>query len=66
MMADIVAGKAELKDCAILNAKVEIKIGDQELVLVEFVQDFIKKTVTGMLSALDGYRENSSIEIKIK
>lgn len=66
MLADIIEEKANINDCAILNPKVEVKIGGQELMMVEFVQDFVKKTVAGLLSSLNGYREQCSIEIKIK
>lgn len=66
MLADIIEGKANINDCTLLNPKVEVKISGQELVMVEFVQDIVKKTVEGLLSTLKGYREQCSIEIKIK
>ena len=64
LLAKILNGTATSEDC-LLKTDLQIKINGQELTMVKFVQDIILKSCLGMLSTLNGYRENSQIEIII-
>ncbi len=65
MAVQIVKGNKTIGDCRSLNADVQIKINDQVMPTKPFISDIVRKTITGMLSSLKGYRDGK-IEIKIE
>lgn len=66
LLAKIIAGTATVNDCPLSDQKVHVKINNTELSLVQFGQDIIRYTNTGLLSTLNGFEENAHIKIEIK
>ena len=46
--------------------EVEVRVDGEELHLAPFVQDFVSRTVLGMLSSLKGYKPGSEFKIEIR
>ena len=46
--------------------EVEVRVDGEELHLAPFVQDFVSRTVLGMLSSLKGYKPGSEFTIEIR
>lgn len=46
--------------------EVEVRVDGEELHLAPFVQDFVSRTVLGMLSSLKGYKLGSEFTIEIR
>lgn len=46
--------------------EISVRFDGEEIGLVPFVEDMIKETILGMMSALKGYEEGCNIEIQIK
>ena len=44
----------------------EIRVDGEQLHLAPFVQDFVSRTVLGMLSSLKGYKPGSEFKIEIR
>lgn len=70
MAAEILEGQRSLDDCVILDTKKEVilEINGKEIPTKLFVQEFIKKTVLGMISALKkvNLQDKDVIKISIK
>lgn len=70
MAEKIYRGKARLDDCVVITAgkKVSLKINKNEVPMGNFVQDFVKKTVLGMVSSLkkSKLKKGDAIELKIR
>ena len=47
------------------NKEITVKFNGEEIVLVPFMEEMIKETITGMMSTLKGYEEDCDIEIAI-
>ncbi len=65
LATQIINGAKTVKDCQALNPYVQVKIDNQILPMLPVVSEFIRNTITGMLSSLKGYRKGK-IEINIK
>lgn len=48
------------------DREVVVKFNGEEIAMVPFVEDMVKETILGMMSALKGYEEGCDIEIQIK
>ncbi|MBI5229631.1 hypothetical protein HY991_05965 [Candidatus Micrarchaeota archaeon] len=70
MAEKIYRGNARLSDCVVITAKkkVSLKINKNEVPMVNFVQDFVKKTVLGMVSSLkkSKLKKGDVVELKIR
>lgn len=64
LLAAILRGEKTRADC-ILEQKVELSIGGREIQLVPFVQEVLARTITGLVSTLDGYHSHKKIQIKL-
>ncbi|MEG1049768.1 MAG: molybdopterin-guanine dinucleotide biosynthesis protein B [Oscillospiraceae bacterium] len=62
---EIMNGRKSREDCILQNAKVHIKIGGKEVQMVPFVRQIVKNTVLSVISELDGYSKDKSIEVTI-
>jgi molybdopterin-guanine dinucleotide biosynthesis protein B len=67
MLRDIIAHTATVNDCLLRSGRprAEIVINGFNLPLVQFVQDIICESCLGLLSVLNGYKPNSTIEIRL-
>ncbi|SHJ21790.1 molybdopterin-guanine dinucleotide biosynthesis protein B [Dethiosulfatibacter aminovorans DSM 17477] len=61
----ILAGEATRNDCIQKTSSVKLFINGKEIGMVPFVEEILRNACTGVVSTLEGYSENSSIEIKI-
>ncbi|USG99279.1 molybdopterin-guanine dinucleotide biosynthesis protein B [Thermococcus argininiproducens] len=63
----IIRGEKSIKDCVVISSKpqVVVKVDGKELPMKDWVQELVKKTIKGMLSAMKGYKEGRKIEITI-
>lgn len=46
--------------------EITVKFNGEEISMVPFVEDILKGSIEGMMSALKGYEEDCEIEISIK
>ncbi len=65
LLAAILRGERTVKDCVISQSTVRLEINGQEITIVPFVQELLKKTITGLVSTLDGYQDHAPIRISI-
>lgn len=65
LLAEIVLGNKGRDDC-ILAQRVSLKVGEHTIKMVPFVQDVLAKTLNGLVSTLEGYEPNQTIEIIIR
>jgi len=67
---NIIIGNAKLEDCVVLATKKEVllKIGDVEVPLGSFVQDFVRNGFLGMIKTLKkaDVKEGDVVELKIR
>jgi molybdopterin-guanine dinucleotide biosynthesis protein B len=62
---DIVAGRAEISECTSLSSpSIQVTVNGATLPLNPFVQDILRNTLTGILSALKG-GESGKVEISL-
>lgn len=61
----ILNGEATRDDCIQKTSSVKLFIDGKEIGMVPFVEEILRNACTGVVSTLEGYSENSSIEIKI-
>lgn len=61
----ILKGEAARSDCIQKTSSVKLFIDGNEIGIVPFVEEILKRTCTGVVSTLDGYRNGCTIEIKI-
>ncbi|MTI94395.1 MAG: molybdopterin-guanine dinucleotide biosynthesis protein [Firmicutes bacterium] len=64
LLGQINRGQASREDC-VLEQRVRLKVGEQDITMVPFVQEVLAKTLIGLVSTLDGYQAHKPIEIKI-
>lgn len=62
----IIKGEASRDDCTIGKEEVELLIGDDSLKMVPFVKSILKNTVDAVAKELDGYKEDTDIEVRIR
>lgn len=66
-LAGLIAhGRAKREDCVLTAAKIELVINGQSIDMVPFVQSILKNAIKGVISELDGFHENSEIEVRFK
>lgn len=65
LLAAILKGERSRSDCVLDGANVRLEIGGWDIPMVPFVQEVLRRTVTALVSTLDGYRENVEISITI-
>ncbi|HOB87128.1 MAG TPA: molybdopterin-guanine dinucleotide biosynthesis protein MobB [Bacillota bacterium] len=65
-LAALLRGERRRSDCLLESASVRLKIGGREIAMVPFVQEVLRKTVVGLVSTLEGYRDYAAIEISIE
>lgn len=61
----ILQGRAVREDCVIGTGNVKLYIGGKEIEMVSFVQNILHNTIRGMVSELEGYKRDCSIELWI-
>lgn len=61
----ILKGQAKREDCIQKTSSVKLFINGREIGMVPFVEEVLRNTCTGVVQTLEGYSENSTIEIKI-
>lgn len=54
------------KQCELLNQDVSVTVNGKELTMVPFVQKLVRNAVVGVISELDGYKENADIKVEFK
>ncbi|MEW5771916.1 MAG: molybdopterin-guanine dinucleotide biosynthesis protein MobB [Thermodesulfobacteriota bacterium] len=64
LAADIVAGRAEVRDCRARRADIRVTVAGNELALSPFVADILAGGILGMLSTLKGHAPGP-VEISI-
>ncbi len=65
MLHKILKGEKTREDCRLGQHHVSLKVDGREIPMVPFVEKIIENTLRGLISELDGYRENGKIEIKL-
>ena len=60
---EIVAGTAQTKDCAAMDAKLVVRVGGQRLALNPFVDRLVAGTIRGLLTELKGNVPGQRVEI---
>lgn len=58
--------KAKLSDCIVDDKNIHLKINGEEIQMVEFVQKILKNSVMSIVSELDGYKKDSTVDIEFK
>ncbi len=62
----ILRGQSTHADCPVVTApRVRLRIGDEQIPMVPFVQAILENAVRGVARELDGYREGASLSVKI-
>lgn len=61
----ILKEEATRDDCIQKTSSVKLFINGKEIGMVPFVEEILRNACTGVVSTLEGYSENSKIEIKI-
>lgn len=62
LLAAMLRGEKQEEDCCLKSA-VELTIGGRKVTIVPFVQTVLARTLTGLVSTLDGYRQNQEITL---
>jgi molybdopterin-guanine dinucleotide biosynthesis protein B len=62
MLAGIIRGERQHEDC-LLQQKVQLQIGGQPVTMVPFVQELLTKTLTALVSTLEGYEQGKEISV---
>ncbi|MDR0876174.1 MAG: hypothetical protein LBN12_08200 [Clostridiales Family XIII bacterium] len=65
LKTEILSGEAKLEDCVLSRMDVELLIDGKLINIVPFVQRILKNAVLGVVRELDGYHDDSRIEIRI-
>jgi len=65
LLASILRGEGDRTDCIIDKSCVRLEIDGREIPIVPFVQELLRKTLTGLVSTLEGYKEQADICISI-
>ncbi|MCH4888096.1 molybdopterin-guanine dinucleotide biosynthesis protein B [Acidaminobacter sp. JC074] len=65
LAGEIVKGNKTRSDCLLSNNNISLKIDDEDIAMVPFVQDILRNNVLAIVKELDGYKEGSKIEIQI-
>jgi len=66
MIALILEGERVPEDCPVrTELEVQLHIGDEKIDMVPFVQKLLKNAVIGVVSELDGYKDNAPIKVRI-
>ena len=66
LLAKILKGEANPKDCIIKNESTKLSINGEDIPMVPFVKAMLRNIIIGTVKELKGYKENSEIIIKIK
>lgn len=61
----IIKGEKNREDCKLNNKSVSLKIDGKEIEMVPFVKKLMRNSVLAVVSELEGYSENSKIEIEL-
>lgn len=62
LLAKIIRGEKQREDC-LLQQTVQLKIGGKPVTMVPFVQELLTKTLTALVSTLDGYEQGKEISL---
>ena len=65
LLHGIVQGTMRREDCKLGKHHVTLAIDGKEVPMVPFVEKILENAIRGVVSELDGYRENGKIEIKL-
>ncbi len=65
LCAEIIKGNAKREDCIINSHKTRLKINGKDIDMVPFVEKILYNAVIGVVGELDGFKDNSKIEITI-
>ncbi len=65
LLHGILKGTNQRSDCKLGKHHVQLTIDGKEVSMVPFVEKILENAIRGVVSELDGYRENGKIEIKI-
>ncbi len=66
LLGSILRGEKSREDCVLDQQRISLTIDGQAITMVPFVQKILENAVRGVVSELDGYREQGTIEIRIK
>jgi molybdopterin-guanine dinucleotide biosynthesis protein B len=61
----IVSGEKKREDCVIDKSEIKLKIDDNEIKMVPFVQKLLENAIRGVVSELEGYERNASISVEL-
>ncbi|MCK5147335.1 molybdopterin-guanine dinucleotide biosynthesis protein B [bacterium] len=61
----VIQKRKQYSDCTIRSQKIQLSINGKELKIVPFVQRLLYNSVIGVVSELDGYKENDTVTIQI-
>ncbi len=65
MLHAILKGEKQRSDCKLGKHHVSLTVDGKEIPMVPFVEKILENAIRGVVSELDGYRENGKIEIKL-
>lgn len=65
LLQKILQGKKKRTDCKIGQEKITLKINDQEIAIVPFVEKILNNVIMGIVQELDGYDKDANIKITI-
>ncbi|MFI3207159.1 MAG: molybdopterin-guanine dinucleotide biosynthesis protein B [Clostridia bacterium] len=65
MLHAILKGERERTDCKLGKHNVKLSIDGKEIPMVPFVEKILENAIRGVVSELDGYKENGKIEINL-
>lgn len=61
----IVSNQGQRSDCLLKEDGVSLKINNEKIIMVPFVQNLIRNAVLGIVSELDGYQKDVDIKIHL-
>lgn len=62
LLAAIIAGEKKWEDC-LLHQHVKLRIGGRDITMVPFVQEVLARTLTALISTLEGYEPGQQVEL---
>ncbi|MCI0496118.1 molybdopterin-guanine dinucleotide biosynthesis protein B [candidate division KSB1 bacterium] len=61
----IVQGEKKFEDCIVKKSTINLRLDDQEIVMVPFVQRILRNTILGIASELRGWEKGKKIDIEL-
>lgn len=65
LCGEIIQGRSTRKDCVLSMDNIKLKIDNEEIKMVPFVQNLLRNAVLAVVSELEGYEDGSKIQVQL-